>query len=76
METPAIRDQLILLLSQPHRTDKIRQWARELHEEGAPETLITALRYLEDEARANTALTILTGNRQTSYTGHPDSSQV
>ena len=61
LESPAIREHLILLLSLPHaeRSARLRQWRQELQAEGAPELLLTTLVFLEDEQRANRALAIL-----------------
>ena len=62
METPEMRQQLISVLSLPSqdRAQTIRDWMADLKQESAPELLISALSYLEDEQRADRALKILT----------------
>jgi hypothetical protein len=61
LEDQEIKKQLIAILTQPHseRLHRLKRWRSELGTEGAPESLIDALDYLQDEARANQALVIL-----------------
>ena len=67
-ETPAIREQLILVLNQPpqQRSMLVQKWVRELKQEQAPTLLVDTLSMLDDEQRAQQALLVLNrlqGNR-------------
>lgn len=61
LENDDIRQQVLQILSLPRaeRINTIRGWIRDLEAEGAPETLITALSYLENENLADRARELL-----------------
>jgi hypothetical protein len=66
LETPEMRKQLVSILSLPpqNREATIAQWLNDLKDQSAPQMLITALSYLEDNQRADKALELLRRSKQ------------
>ncbi|MBO6556022.1 MAG: hypothetical protein JJ934_02580 [Pseudomonadales bacterium] len=63
LENPSIKQQLMSILSLPdeNRRATIRQWRSELDQQNAPEPIIKALKYLEEDGPAHRARELLTG---------------
>ena len=61
LENEAIRQRVLAILAQEHqqRTTMLKGWVSDLEQEGAPQPFVTAVKYLEEESRANKALMIL-----------------
>ena len=61
LENEEIRQQVLAILAQEHhqRTTMLKGWAKDLEQQGALQPFITAVKYLEEETRANKALMLL-----------------
>ena len=66
LENEAIRQQVLAILAQEHhkRTTMLEGWVRDLELEGAPKPFITAVKYLEEETRADRALVLLSQRKK------------